>query len=308
MADTSLPKYSSGDPRNCLPDSAKQRLTNAYLEAEKIRTAARAALNFRYSTKKNPRETFAEYLSHGRAAIEFNRSLLASARLILSSVLKEYRNAGKSRHELQELMRDEVDAIAYVLEIQASQQELLLQELNLYHSDSAMANTPVKDIASAALADLPVLSDALLRKLDLRRLTLLDEHRLTGEHLKWHERERNRLRMIALQSPPGFTAPNWRSENAVDGTGIGASLAIAKGLFNNLTDEYWQYWLSSGDSYEVFVRWLDDVNQQVSTEVASIWKGGSGFILAWYTRACAPSVQRTLADLVNEQTKRAPGC
>jgi hypothetical protein len=155
------------------------------------------------------------------------------------------------------------------------------------------------------MADLPELSDSTKRKLALQWSALLDTNRLTGEHFQWHERERDRLRRIAAQSPgPG---PDWRNERAADETGIRQSVTVAEARFKDLSGEYWCRWLSSGDGYEAFVGWLEELKRRVSSEVASVWKGKSKPIDSWYERACGPAVEKTLAVLVKEGTNRARG-
>ena len=155
------------------------------------------------------------------------------------------------------------------------------------------------------MADLPELSNSTKRKLALQWSTLLDTNRLAGEHLHWHERERDRLQRIAAQSPgPG---PDWRNERAADETGIPASVKVVEARFANLSGEYWPQWLSSGDGYEAFVGWLEELKGRVSSEIASVWKGKSKPIDCWYERACGPAVEKALAALVKDGTNRARG-
>ena len=119
----------------------------------------------------------------------------------------------------------------------------------------------MQGIAKGAMADLPELSDATKRKLTLQWRTLLDTNGLTGDHLHWHERERDRLQRIAAQSPgPG---PDWRSERATDEVGIYSSVKVAGGRLNDLMAGYWPLWLSSDDGYECFVGWLEVLKRQV---------------------------------------------
>jgi len=152
------------------------------------------------------------------------------------------------------------------------------------------------------MADLPELSDSTKRKLALQWSTLLDSKRLTGEHFQWHKRERDRLRRIAAQSSgPG---PDWRNERATDKRGIRETVTVAEERFKALSGEYWSPWLQSGNGYEGFVEWLEQLKDMVSTEVASIWKGGSKRIDSWYKRACGPAVEKSLAALVKEETHR----
>lgn len=155
------------------------------------------------------------------------------------------------------------------------------------------------------MADLPELSGSTKRKLALQWSTLLETNHLTGEHFHRHERERDRLRRIAAQSSgPG---PGWRNERAADETGVRQTVTVAEERFKALSGEYWRPWLNSGNGYEGFVEWLEELRRNVSAEVASIWKGGSKTIESWYERACGPAVEKSLAALVKEGTHRARG-
>jgi hypothetical protein len=159
------------------------------------------------------------------------------------------------------------------------------------------------------MLDLPELPEPTNRKLVLQWNTLLDKHGLAGEHLHWHASERERLRRVAAQMGP-VPGHRWRGvdlgEQAVDEVGIAVSVEVAKKRFKDLCGEYWLLWQRSGNGHEVFADWLDILKQQTSGEVASVWKGGKA-IDRWYKRACAPAVEKSLADLVKKGTNRARG-
>lgn len=155
-------------------------------------------------------------------------------------------------------------------------------------------------VANGAMADLPELSDSTNRKLALRWGAVLDANQLAGDHLHWHQRERDRLKRIAAQSPG--QGSGWRDARATDEVGIHSSVKVAEGRFNDLVAEYWRLWLSSGDGYERFVGWLEGLKRKVTEEIASIWGSGSNSVDRWYKRACAPAVENTLAALVKEGT------
>jgi hypothetical protein len=61
-------------------------------------------------------------------------------------------------------------------------------------------------------------------------------------------------------------------------------------------------WLSSGNGYEGFVDWLDILKRQASTEVASVWDGGSEAIDRWFEEKCLPAVEKALTALVKKRT------
>jgi hypothetical protein len=87
------------------------------------------------------------------------------------------------------------------------------------------------------MADLPELSDSAKRKLVLRWRTLLKAHKLTGDHLHWHEWERDRLARVAAQSP---TSGLSRHEQDADVVGVFSSVTVAQARFNDMLVEYWR--------------------------------------------------------------------
>jgi hypothetical protein len=162
------------------------------------------------------------------------------------------------------------------------------------------------------MADLPELSDSTNRKLALRWSALREANGLVGDHLHWHQQERDRLKRIAAQSPgQGSDArgrlPKTHDARATDGVGIHSSVKLAEGRFNDLVAEYWPLWLASADGYDRFVGWLEALKRKVAEEIASIWRSRSKPVDRWYKRACAPAVENTLAALVKEGTARARG-
>jgi hypothetical protein len=133
---------------------------------------------------------------------------------------------------------------------------------------------------------LPALSDSERDSLALFRRDLLAKHGLTGPHLDWHRYE---LARIASRLPYG-----WPAEEAADAIGISQSRKVAEGLFERLCELYWQHWLSSGARFETLAGWLNAIQQQVLTEVESVW-AGSEAVVRWYRRACEPAVKKALA-------------
>jgi hypothetical protein len=87
-------------------------------------------------------------------------------------------------------------------------------------------------MAKGAMSDLPELPDFRARKLLLQWHTHLETYGLTGDHLHWHEQERNRLSRVAPQSVR--TRPYWFDTRATDETGIDASVKVAERRFNDL--------------------------------------------------------------------------
>ena len=77
------------------------------------------------------------------------------------------------------------------------------------------------------MVDLPEVTDSTKRKLELQWLCARDTNRLTGEHLDWHTRERNRIARVAAQMGPGIGGSPSLNEWSVDKIGIGASISLA---------------------------------------------------------------------------------
>jgi hypothetical protein len=170
--------------------------------------------------------------------------------------------------------------------------------------------------AMADVSDPPELSAPTKRKLALQWSALLDTHHFTGEHFRLHDEARarrdrqldRRRRIAALPGNHGGSSIDESAvdqETVVDHGGIAPSVALAEARFKDLVAEYRPLWLSSRDVYDVFAAWLDTIKRQVSTELASVWKGGSELHDRWYQRACAPALDRSLAALVKEWTRRA---
>jgi len=153
------------------------------------------------------------------------------------------------------------------------------------------------------MADLPELSESAKRKLALQWKGLLERNSFTGEHLRWHDTQRESLSWGGKVGP----VDGWRGrrgsfrvdERLVDREGIVPSVAIAKWQLYNLAMEYWRLWSVSAGC-EIFAGWLDLLKGQVLEEVASIWKGHSEALDRWYERACAPAVEKELLLKVKE--------
>src|SRR5258707_4032747 len=132
------------------------------------------------------------------------------------------------------------------------------------------------------MTQLPELSESTKRKLAIKWDDLVDSHRLTGEHLQWHEKERDRLRRVAAQSGDVSRRrvsgeASWRDDRAADAVGIKPSVAVATARFLALAMTYWCHW-SPRSGYEIFTGWLDMLRGQTLREVASVWTGRSDTI------------------------------
>ena len=122
----------ANDPRNCLSDSARWRISEAYGKDELIRTRALADLEMRFKSKADPNRTFLEYCDSGSAAVKLNRAKLDGARSILSAVLREFRAFGMPVPALAHVMEDELDSLADSAGLTTIEQQLLRKELDVY--------------------------------------------------------------------------------------------------------------------------------------------------------------------------------
>src|SRR5579884_2383117 len=124
------------------------------------------------------------------------------------------------------------------------------------------------------MADLPALPDLAKRQLQLRWKRLLIRYHLTGVHYRWAdqqlerelERERDRRLRLAIKTP-GSAAQILMETTSL---GIHASCAVADSHLQNLSNEYWELWLCSGASHELFGSWLAELKRQVLADVASV--------------------------------------
>jgi hypothetical protein len=153
------------------------------------------------------------------------------------------------------------------------------------------------------MAEIPALSGSTTRKLAVQWDTLRDNQKLTDEDLSGYDRERQRLLRLPAK-PPSHVRP-LRPHEAARNIGLDASVGAAEGLFRQSAGEYWPLWCSSGAGYEVYREWLDWITRQVSTELASIWKGRSGVSDRWFQDTCAPALTKALAVLVKQRVAQA---
>jgi hypothetical protein len=164
----------------------------------------------------------------------------------------------------------------------------------------AVGANPLQGIAVGAMADLPELSGSTIRKLAIRWDSLLNFHRLDGEHLQWHEKERRRLCENSGAHRVRSRDGSWHvDERLVDRVGIAPTVALAKARFRDLTGEYWWHW-SASFGHEAFAAWIDVIKGQTLAEVAAVWKGKADKIDRWYERACLPEIEKALPALVKE--------
>ena len=234
MTDTRLPRLFLDDPRNCLSEAARRRVSAAHAEADLIQTRALAAIESRYRGE-NGGKTFADYLTSGPAAIELAESRLKAAMTVLSVAKEEYMAAGKSDHELRQLMKDEIDAAAHSLELTTIQRDLLWRELEQKSRASIEASLASKLVVAVHLP--PGLFEQHLERCAKEALPNGSEGERAEFRQYWREqayRERERqdrerehsersaerqFRTLArnpVETRPGFDSSGSKPENRVD--------------------------------------------------------------------------------------------
>src|SRR5258706_9333010 len=121
------------------------------------------------------------------------------------------------------------------------------------------------------MAGLPELSASTKRKLALQWDGLLDQHRLSAQHLDRYASANDRIRRIALERVPGNSrwSDSWlrQHERARQECGISPSVAVAKERFVIVASEYWRLWESSGAGYEAYCGQLELLIGQRLAEV-----------------------------------------
>lgn len=160
-----------------------------------------------------------------------------------------------------------------------------------------------RNSAEGAMPDLPLLSEATKRKLELQWETVRDQQKLTDQELSDYDKERQRLLRIPA-NPPSHVRP-LRPHFTARNVGLTQSVTAAEARFRGLDREYWSNWCSSRFGYEVYRDWLDTITRQVSVELAKIWKGRSDVTDRWFDTTCAPAMEKALAALVKQRIAQA---
>jgi hypothetical protein len=152
----------------------------------------------------------------------------------------------------------------------------------------------------ARLADLPVRTQ---RKLALEWQDLLTKYHFTGEHARWHEKERSRRHRIMLQMP--IDREYRGNPNAVGSVGFRESVEIASERFEQLKRTYLQVWAASaGPEFEEFEGWLGVIVASVICEIEQLWSGLSDWHTAWFAKVCKKGVEKELKKLAGAEVNR----
>ena len=152
MADLLLPGLPSNDPKNCLSEAARRRVEDAHLESQLIRTKALAIIETRYRSGPTHELSFGDYFKTGQAAIEWDEAKVESARIVLSTLVREYVAAGKSGRELGQIMGEELEGACYSLELSIPQRDLLSLEIEVNRRSLAQS-TEARPAVTAAKSD-----------------------------------------------------------------------------------------------------------------------------------------------------------
>jgi len=191
-----------------------------------------------------------------------------------------------------------------------------------------------------AMEKLPELPERILRLHKLRWNELIDTHRFTGDHLKWHEsRERRRQAakpQFSLAPPPptplgrtpsretfygtdGQPVPygEWREQQMVawaarenqpdiiDTIGVAETVLLAKARFADVIGDYLALWAARANcNSDEFAQWSIGVAQLVGVEVCDLWRKGE-WHSSWVDRMCPKKIDEALGPPVKDWGRRA---
>lgn len=117
MSDLPLPRLMPDDPENLLSTEARQRVSRALLEYERIRKRARSAIELR------------GYWGMPQGSIDLREADMDAARTVLRVEAEEYAKLGLSHQKFREIMRMRIDSMIYSLELSSMQRDMLEAEL-----------------------------------------------------------------------------------------------------------------------------------------------------------------------------------
>lgn len=156
----------------------------------------------------------------------------------------------------------------------------------------------------AEVMGVPALSDLMKRKLAIVLDTLRDKQKLTDGDLADNDRERQQLlKMPDNASPSYLPSPSPRMVAA--DLGLDQSLKVAEGRFREIDCEYWSRWCSSGEPYETYAAWLEDLKRDTLAELQLLWKGRSAASDAWFEVTCKPTTEKALSALIKRRIAEA---
>jgi hypothetical protein len=192
---------------------------------------------------------------------------------------------------------------------------------------------PLRGIAQGGTIELPKLSEASQRKLDLEWEDLIEARGFDGAHLKWHDSPARRHKAarppFSLAPPPtvdhGRTTHYWEGQpipydewlknqedawaarqnnpEVVDLIGIAETTALSTTRFQRVVSEYRSLWAASIDPRtKSFAVWLEALKALVISECRTLWTGE--WHSNWFTRACESKIAADLSALARQEASR----
>jgi hypothetical protein len=149
MSPPPLPRLTPDDPENRLSDEARQRISAALYDFDRIKKQALAAIETRYLAESPGGVSFWEYMGTGSAFIELIESRMQAARTVLRVEAEEYRKLGLPGHQFRQIMEEKIEAMVYSMEFSTLQRDALEAEfLRSWHREPE--EQPGSDERSAA--------------------------------------------------------------------------------------------------------------------------------------------------------------
>ena len=152
MSDLRLPGLTPEDPENLLSTEARQRVSIALSEFDRIKKQALAAIESRYLAESPGHVSFWEYMGTGSAYIELIESRVQAARTVLRVEAEEYRKLGLRHPEFRQIMEEKIDAMVYSMEFSTLQRDALEAEV-LRPAEAGRAMSPSGDDIVRSAAD-----------------------------------------------------------------------------------------------------------------------------------------------------------
>ena len=143
-----LPGLHPDDPENLLSPEARQRISRALVDSQRIRAQVMSTLETRYRAESSGDVGFGEYLSSGSAFIDLTESRMEAARTILRVESEEYRKEcrklGLPDSRFREIMRERIEGLVYSIELSSLQNSAL--ELEFVWATSQQAEDEPRSV------------------------------------------------------------------------------------------------------------------------------------------------------------------
>ena len=139
-----LPGLMPNDPEKLLSPEARQRISRAVVEQQRIRAQIMSTLETRYRAESSGDVGFGEYLSSGSAFIDLAESHMEAARIVLRVESEEYRKLGLPGGQFREIMREKIEGLVYSLELSVLQNRAL--ELEFVWATSQQAEDEPRSV------------------------------------------------------------------------------------------------------------------------------------------------------------------